>query len=301
MKNFKKTYIAVTVAALSVSSSLAFAEEAPGTTTKSQTVGLDILFDTDCMGGDGYSAQMSASDGWYPLYAAARVNAGLSAGGYSLLQTRLSAEVTFDITQQGNNGAVKQIDLAATMDNVQFKVGDSFFGIEENVQAIIAQEFIDETTVDVRKFSSGVAQQREENEANTTATTFVKGANITEFTSTLAFSASGFEVSSLNSFHELALRAAQNSGLGDAELWVGGFAMAMAGTLAESQVHMDVLAHYNKQDGAIGNEGMLIIEDVSATLSCDAGGGGFADTYVHVDVESDDGGWVGLPILPITQ
>ncbi len=292
MKGFKKTYIAASVAAmLAVSSSVAWADAASGMTTSSQTVTVDVVYGSVCHTSGGSQWEASSSSGWYPLYAEAAANAGAVGIMEGVLGSHLTADITFNITQQGLNGVTNQVDLAANIDNVQYAFGYLANGFNASLGGGIAQNFTEETLIDVYYWGIGVEQHQAEGEQKTSISTSVKGTNITEFNSSLLFNASGFEAQSLETIHSMVLRAAQDSAIGDAVLWTPGYAMAYASAISDSKVTLKVDARYNKEVGSESNAGQIIIDDVSATVTC--GGNSGSDTYFDAMTNvnaNDDGG-----------
>ncbi len=278
MKFLNQTVIAASIAAaFSSASSFVLAGEvieAPGTTTISTAQTIGVVFDATC-----YEQAIIEQEGdAYILFSSYDVGSDVSVGRtvLSALSGQISADLRFDVTKRGLNGAVQEINLDASIDSASLTLYGAS-AASEGTAFVVADGYSSEDPnaiawANSRSINVGYGSSEAGQSISTSKT--AKGMNITEFSSSTTFEASSFNVTDslgLSSVLEYAFHEARLDMSGVAE----GFMLAFSNALAESEVSLKVRASYQK-----GSEiETVVIEDVIASVACGTNGEGYAGAY----------------------
>ncbi len=277
MKFFNQTVIAVSVAAVfSAASTSALAvdvTEAPATTTISTSQTVNIVFDAAC-----YEQAIIEQEGDILSSSSFNVGSDITAirSVLSAFSGKISADLTFDVTKRGLNGAVQEIDLDASINSASLTlIGES---VGSTGSAYVTVDGLFSGDPDVIAWASsygfGVDTGYSEAEQNISTTKTAKGMNITEFSSSTTFSASSFDVTDfvgLSLVMDYAFNEANFEVYGVAE----SFMMAFSNALADSEVNLKVRASYQKG----GDAEAVVINAVTASVSCGMEGEGYAGAF----------------------
>ncbi len=291
MKSFNKSLVAAGVAAALSFSASAYAEDTAGTTTTSKTYTVSAVFDNECMKGSFSRFAESNSDNWYSYLVASQSSVEGGGSVWEVLRTVVSADVTFDITQHGLNGATNQVDLSADISNVSFNYGELATVVQsENKFAagVWWEGPVASATAATQAY--GIARQFDEVADSVAVSTSVKGANISEFSSEVSFAHLGTKSMGEFILYQAFMEASNKIDWAEGSLFAADLAIAAAEFFNQTSVDIKLQAHYQKAPGANGDEtSIVVIDNVETTMQCNGGGGGEGMSFITVTGDGNGG------------
>ncbi len=290
MKKVNKSLIAAGVAAaLSISSSV-FAADTAGSTITSKTYSVSVVFDSKCMVESFNALSQSYWQGsWWGYMVESYGSVTGNGSVLDTLQTVVKADIAFDITKHGLQGATSQVDLTANISNMNVLFGQ--VGSETASENLYGAGVWWQGPV-----ASGIAGARitttagmyEQNATSVAVSTSVKGANITEFSSQISVDEISTKVMNELVVYDAFMAASSSVGWAEGYVYATDFAAAFTDFMNTTSVDLRVNAHYQNTPGVSGDDAsIVVIDNVEAKMMCGAGANVWSDTYVITNGNGD--------------